>query len=51
MPTIPEPPNYKGCKEYLDYVVNTCDILEIPYSFVHADEQVYSRLLHFIWKP
>ena len=46
MPTIPEAPDYKVCKEYLDFVVNTFDILEIPCGFVHADEQVYSRLLH-----
>ena len=48
--TIPEPPDYKVCKEYLNFVVNRFDILEIPYGFVYADEQVYSRLLHLIWK-
>ena len=50
MPAIPEPLDYKVCKEYLDFLVNIFDTLEIPYSFVHADEQVYSRLLHLIWK-
>ena len=43
MPTIPEAPDCKVCKEYLDFAF---DILEIPCGFVHADEQVYSRLLH-----
>ena len=50
MPATPEPLDYKVCKEYLDFLVNIFDTLEIPYSFVHADEQVYSRLLHLIWK-
>ena len=46
----PEPPDYKLCKEYLNFFVNRFDILEILYGFVYADEQVYSRLLHLIWK-
>ena len=29
LPTIPEPPDYKVCKEHLDFVANTFDILEI----------------------
>ena len=50
MPTTPERPDYKLCKEYLNFFVNRFDILEILYGFVYADEQVYSRLLHLIWK-
>ena len=50
MPTITEPPDYKVCKEYLDFVVNTWDFLEKPYGFLHVDKQVYSRLLRLIWK-
>ena len=46
----PEPPDYKLCKEYLNFFVNRFDILEILYGFVYADEQVYSRLLHLIQK-
>ena len=25
-------------------------VLEFPYIFLYADEQVYARILHFIWK-
>ena len=50
MPTTPERPDYKLCKEYLNFFVNRFDILEILCGFVYANEQVYSRLLHLIWK-
>ena len=32
--------------EFLD----TLESLELPYIFVHPDEQVYATILHIIWK-
>ena len=50
MPANLDPPEYSVCKEYLDFLLDTMSYLEIPHIFVHADEQVYARILHLIWK-
>ena len=31
-------------------MLETMNLLETPRIFVHADEQVYARMLHLIWK-
>ena len=38
------------CKEYLDFLLEAMDMLEVPDIFAHADEQVYARVLHLVWK-
>eukprot|EP00794_Sanderia_malayensis_P009432 gene9432-biopygen7559 len=50
MPTIDAPPEYNVCKDYLDSMVDIMEILDVPNIFVHADEQVYARVLHLMWK-
>ena len=45
---MPEPPDYAVLKSYLDFLVDTTDNLSIKHS--HADEAVYSKILHIIWK-
>ena len=49
-PTIPKSPVYPVCKTYLDFLVDTIEVLELPYVFVYTHEQVYARILHIIWK-
>ena len=50
LPTIPKSPEYPVCKKYLDFLLDTIEHLELPHIFVHADEQVYARILHLLWK-
>eukprot|EP00794_Sanderia_malayensis_P017934 gene17934-19723_t len=50
MPTIDAPPEYNVCKDYLDSMVDVMELLDAPHIFVHADEQVYARVLHLMWK-
>ena len=49
--TIPESWEYPVCKTYLHFLVDTIEVLELPYIFIKADEQVYARISHTIWKP
>ena len=49
LPTIPKSPEYPVCKTYRHFLVDTI-VLELLYMFVHADEQVYPRILHIIWE-
>ena len=42
---IPESLGYPVCRTYLDFLVETIEVLELPYIFVQADEQVYTRIL------
>ena len=50
LPATLDPSEYSVCKEYLDFLLDTTSYLEIPHIFVHADEQVYPRIRHLIWK-
>ena len=50
LPVIPEPPEYPVCKAFLDSLLELMKELEIGHIFAHADEQVYARLCHIIWK-
>ena len=43
--TIPEMLGYPVCRTYLHFLVETIEVLELPYIFVQADEQVYTRIL------
>ena len=46
----PLPPDYPVCKEYLDFLLDLIEELEIPYIFVHSDEMVYAKLCDILWK-
>ena len=43
-PVTPHPPEYPVCKEYLDFLLDLIEELEIPFMYVHSDELVYSKL-------
>ena len=49
LPANENPPEHGVCKEYLEYALEVMDCLEIKRMFVHADEQVYARLVQLIW--
>ena len=48
--TIPKSPGYTVCKTYLDFLIGVMEVLELPYIFLHTDEQMYARVLHIIRK-
>ena len=48
--TIPKSPGYTVCKTYLVFLIGVMEVLELPYIFLHTDEQMYARGLHIIWK-
>ena len=50
LPVVSSPPEYPVCKEYLDFLIDLLRQLEIPYIFAHADEMVYAKLCHILWK-
>ena len=50
LPVNPHPPEYPICKEYLDFLLEVIDELEIPFIFVHSDEMVYSKLCEILWQ-
>lgn len=50
LPVIPSPPEYPVCKQYLDNLIEMINDLEISHIYVHADEAVYSKLCHILWK-
>ncbi len=50
MPAIPEPAEYLVCKAFLDKLPDLMKELEIGHVFAYADEQVYARLAHILWK-
>ena len=39
----PHLPDYPICKEYLDFLLEVIDKLEIPFIYVHLGEMVYSK--------
>ena len=49
-PVWPHPPEYPICKKYLDSIIELINDLELSHMFVHADELVYSKLCHILWK-
>lgn len=50
LPVIGQPPSYDVCKKYLDGLNNIAKDLQLDHLFTHADEDVYARLVHIIWK-
>ena len=50
LPVIPQAPDYGVLMEYLKFLLETTEDLNIQSIYVHADEAVYSKLLQLIWK-
>lgn len=50
LPMVPEPPEYPVCKKFLDDLLDMMKELDLDHIFAHADELVYSKLAHIIWK-
>ena len=50
LPANENPPEHGVCKQYLEYIMEVMNVLEIKEIFVHADEQVYARICQLIWK-
>ena len=50
MPVINQPPKYDVCKYYVDHLNEIIADFGLSYMFVHAEEEVYARLAHIIWK-
>ena len=50
LPVSPHPPEYPICKEYMDFLLDVMEELEIPFIFAHSDELVYSKLCDILWK-
>ena len=50
MPIIGQPPRYDVCKYYLDNLNEIMNDLGLIHMFSHADEEVYARMAHVIWK-
>ena len=50
LPVIPQAPDYGVLMEYLKFLLETTEDLNIQRIYVHADEAVYSKLLQLIWK-
>ena len=48
LPAIPESSEYSVCKTYFHFLLDTIEVLELPYIFAQADEQMYARILHII---
>lgn len=43
LPVTPHPPEYPVCKEYLDFLLNVIEELEIPLVCVQLDGMVYRK--------
>ena len=50
LPVNPHPPDYSIFKEYLDFLPEVIDELEIPFTYVHSDEMVYSKPCEILQK-
>ena len=48
LPTIPKSPKYPLCNTYIIFLVDTMEVLELLYIFVHTDEQTSIRQIS-IW--
>ena len=44
LPAIPKSPEYLVRETYLEFLVDTMEVLQLPYIFVHADEQLCARI-------
>ena len=44
LPVNHHPPHYPICKEYLDFLLEVIDELEIYFMYVHSEEMVYAKL-------
>ena len=49
LPVSPYAPEYSICKEYLDFMLEVIEELELDYIFAHSDEAVYSKLCPILW--
>ena len=47
---VPKPPEYPVSKKFLDDLIDMLKELELDHIFVHADEQVYAKMGHILWK-
>ena len=45
-PTIPKSLEYLDCKIYLHFLVDTIEVLKLPYIFVQGYEKAKARILH-----
>ena len=50
LPMVPEPPEYTVCKRFLDDLLDIMKELGLDHIFPHADELVYLKLVHILWK-
>ena len=50
LPVNPHPPDHAICKEYLDFLLEVIDKLEIPFIYVHSYEVLYSKSCEILWK-
>ena len=50
LPVVPEPPQYPVCKMFLDDLLDIMKELDLDHIFAHADELIYSKLVHILWK-
>ena len=50
LPVNPHSPDCPICKEYLDFLLEVIDESEIPFTYIHSDEMVYSKLCEMLRK-
>ena len=50
LPMVPKPSEYPVCKNFLDDLLDIMKELDLEHIFAHADELVYSKLVHILWK-
>ena len=49
LPVSPHPTECPICKQYLDFLLDVIEELELPFIFVHSDEMVYAKLCDILW--
>ena len=50
LPMVPEPSEYPACKKFLEDLLDIIKELELDHIIAHADELVYSKFVHILWK-
>ena len=50
MPVISQPPKHDVCKYYLDILNGVIKDLGLNHIFIHADQDVYAKLVQITWK-
>ena len=50
LPANENPPEYYVCKDYMDFIQEINNCLDLPRVFLHVDDQVYARDLYIVWK-